>query len=98
MAFLFLFFVRKYVRVSKRSYINKYNIVAHFVCGGNDTFGWQVTMNGPTATDWNGAYYNLEVGTTIPGQVQPTGKIIRRGTIKEVFMCVCCLMYRSILL
>eukprot|EP00752_Nemacystus_decipiens_P009538 g8523.t4 len=42
-----------------------------------------VTMNGPTATDWNGAYYTLEVGTTIPGQTQPTGKIIARGTISE---------------
>lgn len=49
----------------------------------------QVTMNGPTATDWNGASYTLEVGTTIPGQTQPTGKIIARGTINEVG----CLIY-----
>ena len=46
-------------------------------------------MNGPTATDWNGASYTLEVGTTIPGQTQPTGKIIARGTINEVG----CLIY-----
>lgn len=41
-------------------------------------------MNGLTASDWNGAYYTLEVGTTVPGQTLRTGRIIARGTIDEV--------------
>lgn len=43
-------------------------------------------MNGPTSTDWNGAYYTLEVGNTLPGQTLPTGQIIARGTILEVML------------
>lgn len=44
----------------------------------------KVMMNGPTSSDWNGASYILEVGTTVPGQTQSTGQIIARGSINEV--------------
>ncbi|CAM9866656.1 unnamed protein product, partial [Hapterophycus canaliculatus] len=42
-----------------------------------------VASTSNTSTDWDGAYYTVEVGTVVPGQGKTSGSIITRGTIQE---------------